>query len=62
MRKACWGYLCRGGAVELKEVCGCFWKLFGLIQNHKVVIYENVIQREKNLEYSQVFLYFLLCH
>ena len=21
VRKACWGYLCRGGAVELKEVC-----------------------------------------
>jgi len=21
VRKACWGYLCRGGAVELQEVC-----------------------------------------
>lgn len=33
VRKACWGYLCRGGAVELREVCltlfvnilGFFW-------------------------------------
>ena len=65
MRKACWGYLCRGGAVELKEVCLTsiikifFGSLFEWIQNRKVVKYENIIQREENLKYSQVFPYFL---
>jgi hypothetical protein len=44
VRKACWGYLCRGGAVELKEVClAHIVRIFlevsqGLVQTKKSVI------------------------